>query len=132
MYSPWWFGAHHKPGPFDHLYFILANFTPGREEEYHKWYDSVHRVEICATPGFAGMRRGTLSSIQVAPFNHHPGEQVVLGAVQTDDIAAACKEFVDRARDNSPSGIAWAPRSKSASVARTVHMTRSIAGPFTK
>ena len=49
-------------------------------------------------------------------------------AQQTDDLAFTVKDFSERARGVSPSGIAMAPRSSSGSTARTVHYFRKVSG----
>jgi hypothetical protein len=131
MYHPWKYSANYRPGPLTHLMFLLANLVPGHEVEYHDWYDRVHSVEVSETPGYVGMRRGLLSAIQVPPVRHCPGDQLILGAIQTDSLAENLKEFVDRAYGRSPSGVTWGERSSAASLARTVHIFESIAGPYT-
>lgn len=130
MYSPWMFSANFRPGPLSHIMLILANVTPGRTAEYHRWYDEQHRIEVSKSPGFVGMRRGQLSEIQAPPVRYCPGDQLILGALQTDDLAGAIREFVVRGTGKSVSGKNWGPRSDAASTARTVHMFKSIDGPF--
>jgi hypothetical protein len=131
MYGPWKYSRNHRPGPLTHIMLLLANCVPGREAEYHQWYDDIHSVEVSESDGYVGMRRGGLSPVQVAPYNYCPGDQLILGGLQTDDLAHAMDDFKARAAGTSKSGVAWAPRSTSASVARTVHVFKSIAGPFT-
>ena len=131
MYAPWKYSSNLKPGPLNHLMLLLANCIPGREAEYHKWYDEQHSYEVTESPGYVGMRRGQLSPVQVAPVHYCPGDQLILGGLQTDDLAFTVKDFIDRAYGRSPSGVVWGPRSTSASVARTVHMFKSVDGPFT-
>jgi hypothetical protein len=130
MYHPWKFSANYQPGPLTHLMFLLANCIPGHEVEYHKWYDEVHSVEVSESPGYVGMRRGLLSDVQVPPVKYCAGDQLILGGIQTDRLPETLKEFIDRANGTSPSGVAWGHRSSSASLARTVHIFESIAGPF--
>jgi hypothetical protein len=50
--------------------------------------------------------------------------------VQTDNIKFVVQDFIDRAYGRSPSGVAWGERSTAASIARTVHMSESIDGPY--
>ena len=132
MYHPWKFSKNYKSGPLTHLMLLLANFTPGREAEYHAWYDDQHSVEVGEADGFVGMRRGGLSPLQVPPVSYCPGSQLILGGLQTTDdhLGFVVKDFAARAGGVSPSGVVWGDRSTSASVARTVHLFRSIAGPF--
>jgi hypothetical protein len=130
MYHPWKYSANYTSGPLTHIMFLLANLIPGSEIEYHKWYDEVHSVEVSETPGYVGMRRGGLSEVTVPPVRYCPGDQLVLGGIQTDQLEATLKEFIDRANGTSPSGVAWGFRSTAASLARTVHIFESIGGPY--
>lgn len=131
MYSPWKYSTNYRPGPLSHLMLLLANFTPGREADYHRWYDEQHSLEVSESPGYVGMRRGGLCDVQVPPVHYCPGSQLILGGLQTDDLDFAVTDFTARASGTSPSGVVWGPRSTAASVARTVHLFKSIAGPFT-
>ena len=133
MYGPWKFSRNFRPGPLTHIMFLLANCVPGHEVAYHRWYEDVHSVEVSEAQGYVGMRRGGLAAVQAPPVRHCPGDQLILGGLQTrpDALAADLKDFVDRAYGRSPSGVAWGERPGSASLARTVHIFESAAGPFT-
>lgn len=129
MYGDWAFSPNHRADhPFSGVSIILANFVAGREAEYHYWYDHVHAPEVTRVPGKVGMKRGRLSPVQIAPGHYCPGSDLVLCAQQTDDLLFTVRDFSARARGVSPSGIAFAPRSASGSVARTVHYFRKISG----
>lgn len=133
MYHSWHYSENLTPGePLSHLMFLLANITPGQDEAYHRWYDEVHRYEVSEAPGYVGMQRGKLAEVQVPPEHYCPGSELILGALQCDDLAFTIKDFIDRAYGRSPSGVAWSPRPKSASIARTVHLAESVQGPFPK
>jgi hypothetical protein len=114
--------------PLSGISIILGNYVAGRKEEYLKWYEDVHSVEVSNVPGHVAMKRGELSPIQIEPRHYCPGDQLVMCAQQTDDLAFTVKDFSERARGVSPSGIAMAPRSASGSVARTVHYFKKISG----
>lgn len=133
MYGPWKFSRNFRPGPLTHIMFLLANCVPGHEAAYHRWYEEVHSVEVSEAQGYVGMRRGGLAAVQAPPVLHCPGDQLILGGLQTraDALAADLKDFADRAYGRSPSGIAWGDRPGAASLARTVHIFESAAGPFT-
>ena len=107
---------------------ILGNYIPGRKQEYLQWYEEVHSVEVSNVPGHVAMKRGELCPIQIDPQHYCPGDQLVMCAQQTDDLAFTVKDFSERARGVSPSGIAMAPRSSSGSTARTVHYFRKVSG----
>lgn len=114
--------------PFSGISVILANYTPGRHDEYQTWYENVHSVEVTNVPGHVAMIRGELASIQLEPRRFCPGDQLVMTAQQTDDLAFTVADFAARALGHSPSGIVMQPRSSAASVARTVHYFRKISG----
>jgi hypothetical protein len=131
MYHPWKCDQTITAAPFTHLNFLIANYTPGREAEYHRWYDEVHSVEVTTTPGYVAMRRGRLTSLPIEPRLYCPGSELIAIGMQTDTFEAALDEFHARAMgDSKPEGATWGPRSTAASSARTVHCFESIAGPF--
>lgn len=129
LYSDWKSSPNHrKDQPFSGVSVILGNYVPGRREEYHQWYDDVHSVEVTNVPGKVAMKRGELSPIQIEPRSYCPGDQLVMCAQQTDDLLFTVMDFGGRALGKSPSGIAFEPRSKSGSIARTVHYFKKISG----
>lgn len=129
LYSDWKSSPNHqKDQPFSGVSIILANYVAGRFEEYQKWYDEVHSVEVTNVPGKVAMKRGQLAPIQIEPRHYCPGDQLVLCAQQTDDLMFTIKDFSARARGCSPSGIAFEQRSQSGSFARTVHYFKKISG----
>ncbi len=129
MYSDWVSSANHRRDKsFSGVSIILGNITPGREADYHKWYDEVHGPEVTLVPGKVAMRRGRLSDLQIEPRHFCPGSELVLCAQQTDDLAFTVQDFSNRAQGKSASGISFQPRSSAGSLARTVHYFRKING----
>jgi hypothetical protein len=129
MYSDWKGSPNwQRDQPFAGVSIILGNHVAGRGEEYHKWYDEVHSVEVTNVPGHVAMRRGELSELQIEPRHYCPGDQLILCANQTDDLLFTIRDFSARARGVSPSGIAMEPRSSAGSFARTVHYFDKISG----
>jgi hypothetical protein len=122
--SPNW----QRDQPFSGISIILGNYVAGRAQEYQKWYEEVHSVEVINVPGHVAMIRGELSPIQLEPRHYCPGDQLVLCAQQTDDLLFTIRDFSARARGVSPSGIAMEPRSSSGSFARTVHYFTKVSG----
>ena len=122
--SPNW----QRDQPLSGMSLILGNYVPGRYEEYQDWYENVHSVEVTHVPGHVAMTRGELAEIQIEPRHYCPGDQLVLCAQQTDNLAFTIADFSARARGVSPSGIAMEPRSASGSVARTVHYFKKVSG----
>jgi hypothetical protein len=129
LYGDWKGSANwQRSEPLSGVSIILGNYVPGRREEYLKWYEEVHSVEVSNVPGHVAMKRGELSPLQIDPRHYCPGDQLVMCAQQTDDLAFTVKDFSERARGVSPSGIAMEPRSSSGSIARTVHYFKKISG----
>jgi hypothetical protein len=129
LYGDWKGSANwQRTEPLSGVSIILGNYIAGRKAEYQQWYEDVHSVEVSNVPGHVAMKRGELSPIQVEPRHYCPGDQLVMCAQQTDDLAFTVKDFSERARGVSPSGIAMAPRSSSGSTARTVHYFKKISG----
>jgi hypothetical protein len=129
LYSDWKGSANwRRSEPLSGVSIILANYIPGRFGEYQNWYDEVHSVEVTNVPGHVAMKRGELSALQIEPRRYCPGDQLVMCAQQTDDLAFTIRDFSARAQGKSPSGIAMQARSSSGSIARTVHYFRKISG----
>ncbi|MDT0509800.1 hypothetical protein [Novosphingobium sp. MMS21-SN21R] len=122
--SPNW----QRDKPLSGVSVLLGNYVAGRFEEYQTWYENVHSVEVANVPGHVAMKRGELSNLQVEPRCYCPGDQLVMTAQQTDDLAFTIGDFVARALGHSPSGIAMEPRSSAGSLARTVHYFKKISG----
>ena len=130
MYSDWVSSPNHQTDkPLSSVFIIFANFVPGMETEYHTWYNEVHMPEVSNVPGFVAMKRGRLSPVQLEPKRYCAGSDLVFCAHQTDDLLFTIRDFSARAGGRSPSGIAMEPRSKSGSIARTVHFFKKISGP---
>ena len=127
MYSGWRYSSNYNGrNDFTHMMMLPANFIPGREAEYHKWYDEVHCWEVSETPDFVGMRRGRLLDVQIEPKSFCPGSQLILAALQTTNLAATHQEFIGRSNGTIPDGVKHGPRSTSASMGRTVHFWETL------
>ncbi|GAA4553704.1 hypothetical protein [Pseudonocardia xishanensis] len=70
---------------------MLMVFTapvPGREVEYHRWYDEIHLDEILALPGFVGARRYDFSPAGVRGAAEPPTGNLAVYELQGDPAAA--------------------------------------------
>jgi hypothetical protein len=113
-----------------HILMLPANFLPGMEEVYHKWYDEVHSREITEMPGFVGMRRGRLlpEDLQIEPRQFCAGSQIIFNSMQTKNLDDTIEEFIARAYGKSKTPeMNHGPRHHSASVGRTVHIFKRLA-----
>ena len=48
-------------------FLVFTNAVDGRDDEYNKWYDEVHTVEMCALPEYTGVTRYRLTDAQMTP-----------------------------------------------------------------
>ena len=130
LYSDWVGSPNwRRDKPLSGVSVLIGNYIPGRYEEYMHWYDTVHCPEVTNVPGHVAMKRGRLSPYQVEPRSYCPGDQLVCTATQTDNLHFTVRDFASRSTGKSPSGIAFEPRSKAGSLARTVHYFTKISGP---
>ena len=44
---------------------VFTNALEGRDDDFNRWYDETHLVEVCALPEFVGARRFRLADAQV-------------------------------------------------------------------
>ncbi len=130
IYTDDWEGSANfqRDKPLSGVSVLIGNYVAGRYDEYMEWYRNVHCPEVTNVPGHVAMKRGMLAAAQVEPRRYCPGDQLILTAQQTDDLAFTIRDFGFRATGRSPSGIAMQPRSKAGSFARTVHYFRKISG----
>ena len=72
---------------------------PSREDEYNEWYGNVHVPEVCAIPGFVGARRFKVSDAGLSPVDATAPAYLAIYELDSEDIAATCKEVMVRAGD---------------------------------
>jgi len=123
--APWRTGTGTLVGETTHLTIVMANAAPGRDADYHRWYEEHHTPDVLATPGVAGVWRGRLADRQVHPDTPHPGYAVLVAAA-TNDPQAMLAEMAARTMGTSASGIRYAPRSDAVSDERTIHFFRKL------
>jgi len=76
-----------KPGPKE-LYYqvVFTAFTPGKEDEFNKFYDEHHAPELAALPGFVSAQRMILARPSTASIP--ASKYLALFKVETSDLAA--------------------------------------------
>jgi hypothetical protein len=71
---------------------VLLSFTgvsdPARETEFDEWYDNVHLVEVCGTPGIISARRFRASSVQRPGLVGELPTYLTMYEFDTDDVQA--------------------------------------------
>jgi hypothetical protein len=80
-------------------YVVLTKAVPGREEEFHEWYDAQHLPDCVKVPGVTSARRFRIVSafapgaVQTEPEY----TSLALYELETDDPAAVARELSARA-----------------------------------
>jgi hypothetical protein len=77
-----------------HVLMVYTYPYPGREDEYHRWYDESHLAEVLSVPGFVEARRFVVTA---DPADAAPVRYVALYTIESDDIEATMAGF-ERAR----------------------------------
>ena len=79
-----------------YLLIVRTRPLPGREAEYHAWYDGAHLAEVLSVPGFAAARR--FAPCDVPPAQDADGGFLAVFTLETDDIERTMARFdADRA-----------------------------------
>jgi hypothetical protein len=50
---------------------VFTNAAEGRDDEFNRWYDEVHLVEVLALPEFVSAERYKLADAQMFPDQSH-------------------------------------------------------------
>jgi hypothetical protein len=70
-----------------HVLLVHTQAHPGREEEFHAWYDGTHVPDVLAVPGFVSARRFRAEPSLRGDLPSHPF--LALYEIETDDLPAA-------------------------------------------
>ena len=71
---------------------VFSDPTAGLENEYNKWYDEHHELDVVSAPGFVEARRFVLSDIQLG--NKPPlAKYLVIYKIVSDDIGARFADY---------------------------------------
>lgn len=68
-----------------HVLVVVSNPTPGKEEEYNKWYSEQHLDDVLKVPGFVAAQRFKLNLDGAQSL---PGPYLALYEMETDDPKA--------------------------------------------
>ncbi len=60
--------------------------VPGREEEYHRWYDETHLADVVGLRGFLTGER--FAPVPLAPDAPPPDTYLAVYEIETDDLGA--------------------------------------------
>ena len=80
------------------ILFVQSNpSSPDREDEYNKWYSTVHIPEVCAVPGVTGASRFKVSD--AAPVGPDVPRYSAVYELEADDLGTVLAEIASRAMD---------------------------------
>lgn len=85
--------------------FVEQECTPGREAEYHDWYNNLHIPDILRTPGFVGARR-----YEIQEPRDGRGRYLAVYEIESDDIEATMKVRLARRNEEAKAGRSSANR----------------------
>jgi hypothetical protein len=83
-----------------YTFVVLTNPTPGKEEEYNRWYNEQHIPDVLQAKGFVCAQRFRLVDTQMGGDTNKPYKYLALYEIETDDLPAALKDLASRA--NTP------------------------------
>ena len=71
-------------------YIILSSAVPGREEDFHEWYDNIHMRDVVRVPGVKSAARYRLRTNYDADYNDVKPEwdSLAIYELETDDPKA--------------------------------------------
>ena len=89
-----------------YLLLVYTRPVPGREDEYHAWYDGSHLAEVLTVPGFTVARRFAVEpplAFEASQSGDGGNRYVAMFTVETDDIDATMTTFDDMRGHFAPS-----------------------------
>ncbi len=69
-------------------YVILSQAVEGRQEEFERWYDEVHLVDVLKIPGVVSARRCRIVSAQTTNLAAPSWSSLATYEMETDDPGA--------------------------------------------
>jgi hypothetical protein len=87
---------------------VLLSFTgvadPAREAEFDEWYDNVHLVEVCGTPGIVSARRFRASAVQRPGLVGELPKYLTMYEFDTEDVQASMDALQSRVQAGEVTG----------------------------
>ena len=74
----------------------FGNCAPGRDDEYHDWYNNRHMADVLAIAGFVKGQRFALSDTRIAGDSKSPWRYLALFEIVTGDLRGALDTLVAR------------------------------------
>ena len=79
-----------------YTFVVLTNPTPGKEEEFNRWYNEQHIPDVLQARGFVAAQRFRLADQGNAPDADRSHKYLALYEIETDDIEASLKDLMSR------------------------------------
>lgn len=79
-----------------HVFVVLTNAAPGKEDAFNAWYTHQHIPDVLAIPGVVAAQRFTLSGDQRAQ-PPYPYKYLALYELETDDLKGVLATLNERA-----------------------------------
>lgn len=127
-----------------HISLVFSNPTPGREDDYNRWYDEDHLPESLTVPGYVGARRYRLSEDQlpgmptppqryltIYELDRPPAEPLAALATKLESQAIAPPESIDvtSIRSWAFSRIASASAPEGSGTSPAAHISIAFSAP---
>jgi len=68
-------------------FMVFANPTPGKEDEFNRWYDRIHAPVMIESGDFISAQRYAYSPVQLGGAELPKRAYMVMFTIETDDIA---------------------------------------------
>ncbi len=73
-----------------HRLIVFSQPSPGREDEYNRWYDEVHLREVLEIDGFVAAQRFRLGDAQIGePGSEAPAPYLAIYEIEAESLEAA-------------------------------------------
>jgi hypothetical protein len=79
-----------------YTFVVLTNPTPGKDQEFNRWYNEQHIPDVLNASGFVCAQRFKLAETQMAPKIDKTHQYLALYEIETDDLAGSLKDLASR------------------------------------
>ena len=87
--------------PETYYYFVFSNPVAGQEDQYNKWYNEQHQLDVVAVPGFVSAQRFVMNDLPLyRTAELQLPKYLVVYKIVTDDLEAVFKEVSRRRQTN--------------------------------
>jgi hypothetical protein len=77
-----------------HRLIVFTEPSPGREDEYNRWYDEVHLREVLEVDGFVAAQRFRLADAQIGDAGGEtPATYLAIYEIEADSLEAALEKL---------------------------------------